>query len=150
MRERLPALALVAISIVMTTASMAQAESATATGVLSGLSSYGATVGTTLKAMLVTLDRRIGAINLLPSISSDPAVPPVAVVKFSTTNTDGNPVPCELTLAKLRAVEASSPPSAADKARFESLQRRGIERCHANDDKQANAYLSEALGMVGR
>jgi hypothetical protein len=77
-------------------------------------------------------------------------LPPMAVVKFSTTNTDGKPVPCELTLAKMRAVLASVAPSSSNKARFEYLKSRGIERCHANDDQQANAYLSEALGMVGR
>ena len=149
MRERLLSLAFVALPILIASAPAARAESATATG-LGVLSSYRISVENTLKGMFATLDRQIDALTPRPATSSSPTLPPIAVVKFSTTNTDGNPVPCELTLAKLRAVLASTAPSAADKARFESLQKRGMERCQANDDRQANAYLSEALGMVGR
>ena len=76
-------------------------------------------------------------------------LPPVAVVKFSTVNTDGTPVPCGLTLAKLRGVLAYAAPSRANTARFKDLQSRGIERCNANDDRRANDLLAEALGMIG-
>lgn len=78
-----------------------------------------------------------------------PALPPVAVVRFSTVNTDGTPVPCGLTLAKLRGVMAWAAPSRHNAARFKELQSRGIERCNANDDKRANDLLAEALGMIG-
>ncbi len=148
MRERL--VLTLAFSIVAASASATQAETSTAAGMLSGLSGYTASVGNSLKAMIATLDHRIAAMGLRPSTSSVADLPPIAVVKFSTTNTDGNPVPCELTLAKMRAVLASVAPSSSNKARFEDLKSRGIERCRANDDAQANAYLSEALGMIGR
>ncbi|HEY9211556.1 MAG TPA: hypothetical protein VIQ29_01740 [Ancylobacter sp.] len=94
-------------------------------------------------------DRGFGFSPMLRSFIS-PIVPPIAVARFSTLNTDGTPVPCELTLAKMRGVLATSTPSGANKAKFEDLRRRGIERCKANDDKRANDLLAEALGMVGR
>jgi len=89
-------------------------------------------------------------VGFSPRPPLSPIFPPIAVVRFSTLNTDGTPVPCQLTLAKMQGVLATSAPSAANKARFDDLRRRGIERCNANDDVRANAFLAEALGMVER
>ena len=146
MTKRLFVAALIALPIFATSAPEAHAGSAITTA-LGNLSSYGASVTNSLRAMLTPLS---DTFTPHAPAASGADLPPIAVVKFSTTNTDGNPVPCELTLAKLRAVMASFPPSATDKARFEYLKNRGMERCRASDDRQANAYLSEALGMVGR
>jgi hypothetical protein len=71
-------------------------------------------------------------------------------VAFSMVNADGSSVPCEVALEELRRVSATTQPSAADQARFDDLQKKGIERCNADDDKRADNFFAEALAILGQ
>jgi hypothetical protein len=73
---------------------------------------------------------------------------PAAASKFVTVNADGSPVACEDALKAVRdAAAATAPP---DKAKFDELQGKGIERCNADDDKRADEFFAAALALVGQ
>jgi hypothetical protein len=92
-----------------------------------------------LNALLVVLDSK----------GTTPGAAPAVNAKFSVTNPDGSPVPCEVTLQKLRDITASVAPASADQAKFDTLKNKGIERCNADDDQRANGFFMEALALVG-
>lgn len=59
-------------------------------------------------------------------------------------------VPCEDMLKQLRDKEAATPVSDADKAAFEDLKAKGIERCNADDDKRADDFFTQAMALIGK
>ncbi|WP_421762163.1 hypothetical protein [Devosia sp.] len=99
-----------------------------------------ATVTPALQALLAALESPGGTAAAMPA---DAALP------FAITNADGSPVPCEVTLKELRTVLDATSPPAADKAKVDELQNKGIERCNADDDKRADGFFSQALAILG-
>jgi hypothetical protein len=88
--------------------------------------------------------------ELLASLEPDgatAAAPSTTTTKFSITNPDGSPVPCEVTLKEVRDFNATATPS--DQARFDELLNKGIERCNADDDKRADVFFADALALMG-
>ena len=71
---------------------------------------------------------------------------PTAPVPVADAN--GHPVPCEDLLKQLRDAVAATPPAETVKATVSDLEAKGIERCNADDDKRADAFFAEAIGMV--
>ncbi|AYG69725.1 MULTISPECIES: hypothetical protein [unclassified Rhizobium] len=69
---------------------------------------------------------------------------------YSTNAALAASVPCEEMLKQLRAVEASTKPSDADKAKISDLEAKGIERCNADDDKRADEFFTQAMKILGK
>jgi len=59
-------------------------------------------------------------------------------------------VPCEEMLGQLRAKEASAPAPDANKAAYEDLKTKGIERCNADDDKRADDFFMQAMDLLAK
>ncbi len=98
-----------------------------------------ATVTPALQALLAALEN--------PGATT--AATPAGAAPFAIINADGSPVPCEVTLKELRTVLDATSPPAADKAKVDELQNKGIERCNADDDKRADGFFSQALAILG-
>jgi hypothetical protein len=59
-------------------------------------------------------------------------------------------VPCEKSLADLRAALEKATVSDADKAQVKALEDKGIERCNADDDKRADDFFAQAMKILGK
>ena len=59
-------------------------------------------------------------------------------------------MPCETALEEVRRVRQTRNLSADDKAKFDELQTKGIERCNADDDKRADEFFAQALDILGK
>jgi hypothetical protein len=59
-------------------------------------------------------------------------------------------VPCEEMLKQLRDKEATAKVSDANKANYEDLKAKGIERCNADDDKRADDFFTQAMDLLGK
>ena len=59
-------------------------------------------------------------------------------------------VPCENVLKQLRDAEKTATLGDADKAKVAELENKGIERCNADDDKRADKFFEDALGIVAK
>nr|WP_201404546.1 hypothetical protein [Kaistia sp. 32K] len=59
-------------------------------------------------------------------------------------------VPCEDMLAQLRAAKAGVTLSAADQAKLDELEAKGVERCNADDDKRADAFFKQGMAILGK
>ena len=59
-------------------------------------------------------------------------------------------VPCENVLKQLRDAEKTATLGDADKAKAAELENKGIERCNADDDKRADKFFEDALGIVAK
>ena len=57
-------------------------------------------------------------------------------------------VPCEEALKELRAAESTGTVADADKANYEDLKAKGIERCNADDDKRADDFFTQAMALI--
>ena len=60
------------------------------------------------------------------------------------------PVPCENMLKDVKAASKDPKLAAVDKAKFDDLQSKGMERCKADDDAGADALFTQALKLVGK
>jgi hypothetical protein len=60
------------------------------------------------------------------------------------------PVPCEKMLDDLREAIKTATLNDSDKAAVAELEDRGIERCNADDDANADAFFAEALKIMGK
>jgi 2-methylisocitrate lyase-like PEP mutase family enzyme len=60
------------------------------------------------------------------------------------------PVLCENMLKEVKAAAKDPKHAAFDKAKFDDLQSKGIERCKADDDAGADALFTEALKLAGK
>lgn len=61
-----------------------------------------------------------------------------------------DPVPCEDMLAKVKEAAKTAQLTDADKAKVADLQDQGIERCKADDDKNADDLFTQALKIMGQ
>lgn len=59
-------------------------------------------------------------------------------------------VPCEDMLKDMRAAKASVTLTAVDKAKVEELETKAVERCNADDDTRSDAFLAEAMTLLGK
>lgn len=59
-------------------------------------------------------------------------------------------VPCEVMLKDMRAAKASAKLSDADMAKVNDLETKGVERCNADDDARSDAFLTEAMKIMGK
>lgn len=59
-------------------------------------------------------------------------------------------MPCEEALKTLRAAEASSALTGADKDKVAELEAKGVERCNADDDKRADDFFAQAMKLLGK
>lgn len=59
-------------------------------------------------------------------------------------------VPCEDMLKQLRDKESSAAVSDANKASYEELKSKGIDRCNADDDKRADDFFVQAMALLGK
>lgn len=59
-------------------------------------------------------------------------------------------VPCETMLKDLRTAVSAAKPGDADKTKVDELEKKGIERCSADDDKRADEFFAQALKILGR
>jgi hypothetical protein len=92
----------------------------------------------------------ISTLNALIATLDNPTLPTKVADATATTDANGRPLPCEDLLASVRSASAATPPAAADKAKFDDLQNKGIERCNADDDKRADDFFGQALGLIGK
>lgn len=104
---------------------------------------------TQVKATLAALATELAH----PTAGSGEAVPAVGIVgpdgTVAVTDPNGHPIPCEDMAGALRtALTAASDHAAADQASVADLQAKGLERCNADDDARADAFLAEALTLL--
>lgn len=59
-------------------------------------------------------------------------------------------VPCEEMLKDMRAAKASAKLSDADMAKVNDLETKAVERCNADDDARSDAFLTEAMKIMGK
>jgi hypothetical protein len=90
----------------------------------------------------------IAALNAPIAAPDNPAMPIKVAAVTTTTDGNGRPLACEDMLAKVRTAAAAAAPAAADKAKFDELQSKGIERCNADDDKRADDFFGQALDLI--
>jgi len=90
------------------------------------------------------------AVTALVAVLESPTAPVASIgVATAVTDANGRPLPCEDLLAAVRATMTTSPP-AADQARLDELEGKGIERCNADDDKRADDFFAQALALMGK
>tara|TARA_R110000868_G_scaffold30334_30_gene112378 strand:- start:2207 stop:2812 length:606 start_codon:yes stop_codon:yes gene_type:complete len=91
------------------------------------------------------------AVTALISVLESPTAPVASIgVATAVTDANGRPLPCEDLLAAVRSTMTTSPPAAADQARVDELEGKGIERCNADDDKRADDFFAQALALMGK
>lgn len=73
---------------------------------------------------------------------------PVLVAGIAVTDETGHALPCEVMLGTLRDGLAATPPAAAVAAQVADFQARALERCNADDDRNADAFTAQALALV--
>lgn len=59
-------------------------------------------------------------------------------------------VPCEEMLKDMRAAKATATLNDADKAKVDELEAKAVERCNADDDSRSDAFLTEAMKIMGK
>ena len=73
---------------------------------------------------------------------------PVLVAGIAVTDETGRALPCEVMLGTLRDGLAATPPAAAVAAQVADFQAKALERCNADDDRNANAFSAQALALA--
>ena len=59
-------------------------------------------------------------------------------------------VPCEEMLKDMRVAKTSAKLSDADMAKVNELETKAVERCNADDDARSDAFLTEAMKIMGK
>ncbi|MFZ5710834.1 MAG: hypothetical protein ACOY4T_14335 [Pseudomonadota bacterium] len=72
----------------------------------------------------------------------------VLVAGIAVTDDTGRALPCEVMLGTLRDGLAAKAPTGAAATRVADLQARALERCNADDDRNADAFTAQALALV--
>jgi hypothetical protein len=92
-------------------------------------------------------------LTTLAAVMSDPAAMGAAaadgvqmVSGFAVTDAGGHPLPCETMLKDLGAAIAATP--LGDGSPVLDLQSKALERCNADDDRNANAFSAQALAAM--
>ena len=58
--------------------------------------------------------------------------------------------PCEDVLKEMRTAKASANLTPDAKSKVDTLEAKAVERCNADDDKRADAFLQEAMALMGK
>jgi hypothetical protein len=58
--------------------------------------------------------------------------------------------PCEDVLKDMRTAKASANLTPDAKSKVDALEAKAVERCNADDDKRADAFLQEAMTLMGK
>jgi hypothetical protein len=58
--------------------------------------------------------------------------------------------PCEDMLKSMRQAKASAQLTPADKQKVDTLEAKAVERCNADDDARSDAFLAEAMKVMGK
>jgi hypothetical protein len=91
------------------------------------------------------------AVEALIASLENPSIPTATKgTATAVADANGRPLPCEDLLAAVRSTIAATPPAAADQAKVDELQGKGIERCNADDDKRADDFFAQALALMGK
>lgn len=72
----------------------------------------------------------------------------LGLVAFSSSSHAA--VPCEDMLKDMRAAKAGAKLDAAGKAKVDELEAKAVERCNADDDARSDAFLAEAMKLMGK
>lgn len=59
-------------------------------------------------------------------------------------------VPCEDMLKDMRATKATAKLADADMKKVEALEAKAVERCNADDDARSDAFLTDAMTIMGK
>ena len=70
------------------------------------------------------------------------------VAGIAVTDATGHALPCEAMLKDLTAGLAAKPPAADAATQVADLQTMALERCNADDDRNANSFTAQALALV--
>lgn len=73
---------------------------------------------------------------------------PVLVAGIAVTDETRRALPCEVMLGTLRDQLTATPPAAAVAAQVADFQAKALERCNADDDRNADAFTAQALALV--
>ena len=93
------------------------------------------------------------ALTALDAVLRDP-VPqaasgrPVLVAGIAVTDATGRALPCEVMLGTLRDGLAATPLDGEAATHVSDLQAKALERCNADDDRNADAFTAQALALV--
>ncbi|PZX12987.1 hypothetical protein LX81_03364 [Palleronia aestuarii] len=83
-----------------------------------------------------------------PAAATGPTQQAGTVARIAVTDSSGHPLPCEVMLDTFRTKLAASNLSDADRAKATELQSKGTERCNADDDIRADAFLAQGLALL--
>lgn len=70
------------------------------------------------------------------------------VAGIAVTDETGRALPCEVMLRALTDGLAAKPPAGAARTQVDDLQAKALERCNADDDRNADAFTAQALALV--
>lgn len=70
------------------------------------------------------------------------------VAGIAVTDEAGRALPCEVMLRDLSDGLAARPPGAAKGTQVDALRAKALERCNADDDRNADAFTAQALALV--
>jgi hypothetical protein len=59
-------------------------------------------------------------------------------------------VPCEDMLTSMREAKATAKLSSSDMKKVDDLEAKAVERCNADDDTRSDAFLSQAMKLLGK
>lgn len=59
-------------------------------------------------------------------------------------------VPCEEMLKDMRAAKTTAKLGDADMKKVDELETKAVERCNADDDTRSDAFLTEAMKIMGK
>lgn len=82
----------------------------------------------------------------LPTIAIAIVVLTTAIVPSGYTKT----MPCEEALKQLRDAERAVKLSDRDMTKVNDLEKKGIDRCNADDDERANGYFAKAMKVIAK
>jgi len=72
------------------------------------------------------------------------------VAGVAVSDAGGHALPCETMIDAVRARLSAAPVSDAIKTTVADLQEKSLERCNADDDKNADAFSAQALSVLGQ
>ena len=96
-----------------------------------------------VEAALTALDA-----TLRDPVSQAASGGPILVAGIAVTDDTGRALPCEVMLGTLRDGLAATPPTSAVAAQVADFQAKALERCNADDDRNADAFTAQALALV--
>lgn len=105
-------------------------------------------VTATLAALSAALAEPIPGGAPTPAAASSAGLMALPDGTYATTDANGHNIPCEDFVAAVQAAQAASTLAPADQANADDFQAKGTERCNADDDARADAFLAQALTLL--